>query len=118
MCISDPIPTTNTREMLEAASDNYAAPEPEDMDSALFSEISNKVDMDATWLAAAPRKESELLVLYFGDQVSSLKDLLDYRDLLWQCIASADIEGLIVINDIEHACCAFGPASLEFEVAG
>jgi len=69
----------------------------------LFTTTCNRMMADAVWLKEEPRAESTLLLRYFADRVRRIKDLLDYRDILWECLAALNCEGCAVqtFSDLE-----------------
>jgi len=71
----------------------------------LFTITCNRMMADAEWLKEEPRAESTLLLCYFADRVRRIKDLLDYRDILWDCLAALNCEECAVqtFTDVEIA---------------
>jgi hypothetical protein len=75
--------------------------EPDDPDAVLFSEVCHLMEMDTEWLCAVPRSESDLLLRYFGAQVRRLKDVLEYRSMLWECIDALNPKTWVVRKSLE-----------------
>lgn len=69
----------------------------------LFAITCNRMMADREWLKEEPRAESTLLLRYFADRVRRIKDLLDYRDILWESLAALNCEGCAVqtFSDLE-----------------
>ena len=69
----------------------------------LFAITCSRMMADAEWLKEKPRAESTLLLRYFADRVRRIKDLLDFRDILWDCLAALNCEGCAVqtFSDLE-----------------
>lgn len=80
---------------LNCAEENHAAYGPST--TSLFTETCNRMEADMEWLTAGPRAESDLLLRYFSDRVSRIKELLEYREILSECIGALAREG----RDIE-----------------
>jgi len=80
------------------ASDNYFTEETGswDMDHpmALFSETCNLMELDRAWLTEEFHSETALLLRYFGGQVRRVKDLLEYRGLLAECLRAIKVQEL------------------------
>lgn len=69
----------------------------------LFTITCNRMMADMEWLKEEPRAESILLLRYFADRVRRIKDLPDYREILWECLAAVNCEGCAVqtFSDLE-----------------
>ena len=63
-------------------------PEPPDPYAEAYWCIRHLIEGDLNWLEAEPRQESDLLFRYFGSHVRRLKDVLEYRGLLRECLAA------------------------------
>ena len=59
------------------------------------------MEMDTEWLCALPRSESDLLMRYFGDQVTRMRDLPDYRTILWECISALNTKIWVVRKSLD-----------------
>ena len=100
MCLCEPLSTATTFLCRYESNDNYDGYDfdleedqyPGDHPAILFSEICNRIELDREWLNAAPRSEPSLLLRYFGDQVRSLVDLIDFRVLLHECLEAVRSE--------------------------
>jgi len=64
--------------------------------TSLFTETCNRMEADMEWLTAGPRAESDLLLRYFSDRVSRIKELLEYREILSECIGALAREGRVI----------------------
>ena len=76
---------------LNCAEENAAADGPST--TSLFTETCNRMEADMEWLTARPRAESDLLLRYFSDHVSRIKELLEYREILSESIGALTREG-------------------------
>jgi len=54
--------------------------------TALFSETCNRMEQDREWLTSAPHSETTLLFRFFGHLVHRVKELLEYQELLGECL--------------------------------
>jgi hypothetical protein len=61
----------------------------------LFTETCNLMELDRAWLTIEPHNECALLYRYFGGMVHRVKDLLEYKDLLHECINTIKVQELI-----------------------
>ncbi len=61
----------------------------------LFNEICNQMELDRAWLTEEPRHETTLLFRYFVNKVRRVKDLLEYRDLVHECLSAIKVQDRI-----------------------
>lgn len=69
-----------------AEADAPSRPTDEDPYASLFWETVHRMEQDAEWLTAQPHTEGELLFRCFGINARRLKDLLEYKTVLWECL--------------------------------
>ena len=103
MCLYEPLTFNPAPVALECAEQHLVASEPSV--THLFTETCNRMEADLEWLTAEPRAESVLLLRYFSDQVNRIKDLLEYRDILAECLTALAGEGrdISVISNLNYA---------------
>ena len=103
MCLYETTSLNPAPVELECAEQHLAVAEPGATD--LFTDTCNRMEADTEWLTAEPRAESILLMRYFSDQVNRIKDLLEYRDILAECLTALAGEGrdIRVISNLDYA---------------
>ena len=57
----------------------------------LFTEICNLMELDRAWLTKEHPNENTLLFRYFSNHVRRVKDLIDYRGLLRECLHTIQV---------------------------
>lgn len=97
MCLNEPIfqPTDYLFQEMEEA--EHFDPYPYDPTDGLYWETLHRMERDLTWLNETPRHEGELLLRYFGDQTSRLKDIFEFRGLLGICLDAFEGRGVVVL---------------------
>ena len=98
MSFSSSITSRSYSDPSDPMDDFEFVPEPPDPFFALFSEVCHLMEMDIEWLKAEARDEFELLTRYFWEGINRVKDFLEYRDLLHECLRAVDPEGLIRVT--------------------
>ncbi|MBI1751375.1 MAG: hypothetical protein HY014_07605 [Acidobacteria bacterium] len=79
-------PTTSNAILDDSADHHRRTSEPEDPYAVIFWETYHRLQEDIDWLTAQPNTEFSLLSRYFRNHASSVKDLLEYRGLLSECL--------------------------------
>lgn len=75
----------------------------------------DSIDADLDWLAAEPRHEEELLLRYFNKHVRRVQDVLEFRDMLWECIAT--VPGHYTVIPLPEFVSEFGAEPVEDDAA-
>ena len=72
--------------------------------SRVVTETCHRMEADMDWLAAEPRAESMLLLHYFSDRVSRIKDLFEYRESLAESLDQLASDGRMiqVVADLDY----------------
>ena len=86
--LPDPLPACADRENLDLALRQHLGIS----STALFCDTCNRMELDREWLTAAARTDTTLLFRYFGHLARRMKDLLEYRDLLGECLRAVSVE--------------------------
>jgi hypothetical protein len=94
MCLSEPLTNPIQGELPDFPED-YLFPEPPDPEEEVFLCVCHRIESDLDWLEAEPRQEGDLLLRYFGDEVSRIEDLLEYRRILHECLFA--VQGSYVV---------------------
>ena len=68
--------------------------------------VCHRIENDLDWLEVEPRQEGDLLLRYFGDQVRRIKDVLEYRWILQECLAA--VPGRYVVLPLPTLTPVFG----------
>ncbi|BDU68260.1 hypothetical protein GETHOR_03610 [Geothrix oryzae] len=87
MCLSETLTLPVSSSPFEFEED-MRLPEPPDPYAEAYWSIRHLIEGDLNWLEEEPRHEGNLLLRYFGNHVPRMKDVLEYRGLLRECLAA------------------------------
>jgi len=91
MCLCEPLSQYLEPETIAAPCDTYGP-----SDDSLYSEICFKIQQDRSWLLLEPRPLSSLLLRYFHEHARRIKDLLDFENLLQDCLIEMNAAGNVI----------------------
>ena len=108
MCPSDTLPTPIPYWLLDYP-EEIDAPEPPNSAEYGYRYTQYWMENDLEWLEAAPRRESEIVLRYFGDLLNTVQDLQKYYDLLRGSITAIRERDVAPLTPTYGACFGCDP---------